>query len=115
MHLMRTDACRCAMMTYNSHHSHGWSSHVEAKPTHTDEWSVASAKANLSEVISRAQQAPQTITRNGKASVVIVSIEEWQHKSARKGSLASFLMQSPLAGAELQLERDSDSGRDIEL
>ena len=85
------------------------------KPTSLDEWTVASAKAHLSEVISRAQESPQTITRNGKASVVIVSVEEWQQKSSRQGSLASFLMQSPLAGAGLELERDSDSGRDLPL
>lgn len=82
-------------------------------PAH--EWTVASAKAHLSEVISRAQQSPQTITRNGKASVVIVSIEEWQHKSQRQGSLASFLAQSSLAGAGLELTRDEDRGRDLPL
>jgi prevent-host-death family protein len=85
------------------------------KPAPTHEWTVASAKAHLSEVITRAQEAPQTITRNGKASVVIVSVEEWQQKSSRQGSLASFLMASPLAGAGLQLERDSDPGRDVSL
>lgn len=85
------------------------------KPTSLDEWTVASAKAHLSEVISRAQESPQTITRNGKASVVIVSVEEWQQKSSRQGSLASFLMQSPLASAGLELERDADSGRDLPL
>lgn len=30
-------------------------------------------------------------------------------------SLSEFLMQSPLAGSELNLERDRDSGRDIDL
>lgn len=85
------------------------------KPATPHEWTVASAKAHLSEVISRAQEAPQTITRNGKASVVIVSVEEWQQKSSRQGSLASFLMQSPLAGAGLDLQRDDDSSRDLPL
>jgi len=83
------------------------------KPVPVDEWTVASAKAHLSEVITRAQESPQTITRNGRASVVIVSVEEWQQKSSRQGSLASFLMQSPLAGAGLDLERDP--GRDLAL
>ena len=82
-------------------------------PAH--EWTVASAKAHLSEVIARAKDTPQTITRNGKASVVIVSVEEWEQKSRRQGSLANFLAQSPLAGAGLELERDVDSGRDISL
>ena len=85
------------------------------KSAPVDEWTVASAKAHLSEVISRAQESPQTITRNGKASVVIVSVEEWLQKSSRQGSLASFLMQSPLAGAALEIDRDTDPGRDIAL
>ncbi|WP_064712936.1 type II toxin-antitoxin system Phd/YefM family antitoxin [Rhizobium bangladeshense] len=78
-------------------------------------WTVASAKAKLSEVIERAQSAPQTITRNGKPSVVVVSAEEWQRKIARKGTLAEFLMESPLRGADLDLERQRDEPRDSGL
>jgi prevent-host-death family protein len=86
-------------------------------PSSHDEksWTVAGAKAKLSEVIDRAQSAPQTITRNGKPSVVVVSAEEWQRKTARKGSLAEFLMESPLRGADLDLERQSDEPRDLLL
>jgi len=78
-------------------------------------WTVASAKAKLSEVIERAQSAPQTITRNGKPSVVVVSADEWQRKTARKGSLAAFLMESPLRGADLDLDRQRDEPRDLSL
>jgi prevent-host-death family protein len=76
-------------------------------------WTVAGAKARLSEVIERAQSAPQTITRNGKPSVVVVSAEEWQRKTVRKGTLAEFLMGSPLRGADLELERQRDEPRDL--
>jgi prevent-host-death family protein len=89
-----------------------------SEPKHQAEpWTVASAKAHLSEVIARAQTEPQTITRNGRPSVVIVSVEEWQRKSSRQGSLAAFLMESPLAGAvELAIpDRDQDQGRDVAL
>lgn len=80
-----------------------------------ESWTVAGAKAKLSEVIDRAQFAPQTITRNGKPSVVVVSAEEWQRKTARKGTLAEFLMESPLRGADLDLERQRDEPRDPAL
>ncbi|KKB86839.1 prevent-host-death protein [Devosia limi DSM 17137] len=80
-----------------------------------DAWTVANAKARLSEVIERAQNEPQTITRNGRPSVVVVSVEEWNRKSARKGSLAAFLLGSPLAGSELAVGRVSDEPRDIGL
>ncbi len=66
-------------------------------------------------MIDRAQNQPQTITRNGRPSVVVVSVEEWSRKTARKGSLATFLLNSPLAGAELQVDRDKDAPRDLPL
>lgn len=78
-------------------------------------WTVASAKARLSEVIDRAQASPQTITRNGKASVVVVSAEEWERKTVRKGTLAEFLLDSPLRGLDLDVERLRDEPRDLSL
>jgi prevent-host-death family protein len=84
-------------------------------PKDVAKWTVAGAKARLSEVIERAQSAPQTITRNGKPSVVVVSAEEWQRKTARKGTLAEFLLESPLRGAYLDSERLRDQPRDLPL
>ena len=78
-------------------------------------WTVANAKARLSEVIERAQSEPQLITRNGTPSVVMVSIEEWNRKTIRKGSLAQFLMASPLAGSDVETERHDESPRDLAL
>ena len=78
-------------------------------------WTLAGAKARLSEVVDRAQARPQTITRNGKPSAVIVSAEEWARKTLRKGSLAEFLLASPLRGADLELERQNDAARDLKL
>ena len=88
-----------------------------AKRSETDHdvWSVADAKARLSEVIDRAQGGPQVITRNGKPSAIVVSVDEWARKTARKGTLAEFLLNSPLRGAELDLERLSDDPRDLEF
>lgn len=78
-------------------------------------WTVALAKAKLSEVIQRAQSEPQTITRNGQPSVVVVSAEEWQRKTERKGTLAEFLIDSPLRGTDLDLDRLRDEPRDLSL
>ena len=81
----------------------------------SDAWTVAKAKARLSEVIERAQNAPQTITRNGTPSVVIVSVEEWNRKSKRVGSLAQFLLDSPLSARQLDDDRLKDDARPLEL
>jgi len=55
----------------------------------TQVWTVAEAKAKFSEVIDRAQSdGPQTITRNGRTTAVVVAAEEWERKTRRKGNLA---------------------------
>ena len=78
-------------------------------------WTLAGAKARLSELVDRAQAGPQLITRNGKPSAVVVSVEEWARKTARRGTLAEFLLASPLAGADLDIARKHDTPRDVEL
>ena len=83
-------------------------------PARSGSWTVADAKARLSEVIERAQTDPQIITRHGKPSAVIVSAEEWARKTVRKGTLAEFLLASPLREADLDLERVRDQPRDVE-
>jgi prevent-host-death family protein len=86
-----------------------------SSPSPGSTWTLAGAKARLSEVVDRAQAGPQTITRNGKPSAVIVSAEEWARKTVRKGTLAEFLLASPLRGADLELERQRDTPRDVTL
>ena len=78
-------------------------------------WTLANAKARLSEVVDRAQVGPQFITRNGKPSAVIFSAEEWARKTVRKGTLAEFLLASPLCGADIEVERQHDTPRDHTL
>lgn len=77
-----------------------------------DTWTLANAKARLSEVIDRAQAGPQVITRHGKPNAVVVSADEWARKTARNGTLAEFLLGSPLRGANLELERVQNAPRD---
>ena len=79
-------------------------------------WTLANAKARLSEVVEKAsREGPQTITRNGKATAVVVSFEEWSRKTSRKGTLAEFLLASPLRGADLDLDRIPGKPRELDL
>jgi prevent-host-death family protein len=79
-------------------------------------WAVAAAKAHLSEVLDRVvTQGPQTITRNGRNVAVIVSVEEWERKTKRKGNLAEFFAASPLRNSGLRIERANDTPRDLDL
>ena len=78
-------------------------------------WSIATAKARLSEVIERARTGPQVITRNGKPTAVVVTTEEWERRTRRRETLADFLLRSPLRGVELDLDRLKDRPEDLDL
>ena len=79
-------------------------------------WAVAEAKARFSEMIDRAlSDGPQTITRKGKRTAVVVSADEWQRKSRRKGNLAEFFLNSPLRNSGIKIERIKSRPRPVEL
>lgn len=85
-------------------------------PAPAPNWTVADAKARFSEVIEKAhEEGPQTITKNGRPTAVMVSIEEWEKKAHRSGSLAEFLLASPLRNAELDVDRAPDAPRELGL
>jgi prevent-host-death family protein len=67
-------------------------------------------------MIDRAlSDGPQTITRNGRKTVIVVSAEEWERRARRRGSLADFFASSPLRDSGLDIERSPDEARDIGL
>jgi prevent-host-death family protein len=78
-------------------------------------WTVTEAKAKFSEVIEKAKEAPQEVTRHGKPAVFIVSAEEWEKRTQRKGSLAEFLLNSPLAGSGIDIRRVRSGPRKVEF
>ena len=80
------------------------------------QWTVAEAKAKFSEVLDRAHsRGPQSITRHGQLTAVIVAAEEWERKTRRVGNLAEFFAASPLRDSNLQLQRVQDSPRELDL
>jgi prevent-host-death family protein len=82
----------------------------------TATWSVAKAKAKLSEVIARAEsKGPQTVTRHGREVAVIVSPEEWERRTKRKGTIVDFFARSPLRGSGLVVTRVKDGPRPVNL
>lgn len=79
-------------------------------------WTVANAKARFSELIDKAKsEGPQMVTRNGKPAAVLVSVEEWEKKTARKGTLTEFFRNSPLYDSGIELERLDHPPRKIDL
>ena len=82
-------------------------------------WQLQTAKARFSELFRNARsEGPQLITRQGKEGVVMIAEEQYEQlvgRSQQPKSLAQFFRESPLVGAELDLERDKDEGREIDL
>jgi antitoxin Phd len=83
------------------------------------QWQLQVAKARFSELFRRARsEGPQLITRQGKECVVMISDEQYERlvgKAHQPINLLQFFRESPLVGVDLDLERDKDEGRDIEL
>jgi prevent-host-death family protein len=86
-----------------------------AKPL-AKQWAVAEAKARFSELIDRAMEVgPQTITRKGKKAVVVVSADEWERRTKRKGTLVEFFANSPLRNSGIKFGRIRGGMREIDL
>ena len=79
-------------------------------------WKLQDAKNRFSEVVQKALKAgPQIVTLRGRETAVILSVEEYRRLARPKTGLVEFLRSSPLADIELDLERDRDTGREIDL
>ena len=78
------------------------------------EWQLQEAKAKFSELVQKAiDEGPQTVTRRGKPSVVVLSAEQFDLMEKRQISLKDLLQSAPWH--ELEIERDKSYPREIEL
>ena len=80
------------------------------------EWKLQDAKSRFSELFDRAlTEGAQVVSRRGKQKVVVLAKEEYDRLTRPRGSLSEFLLSSPLAGSELNLERLKDLPRSTEI
>ncbi|GAP09648.1 prevent-host-death family protein [Bellilinea caldifistulae] len=79
-------------------------------------WQLQEAKSRFSELVERTlRNGAQIVTRRGKKVVVVLSYEEYRRLTNPQRNLAQFLLQSPLAGSELKIERDQSLPREVDL
>lgn len=79
-------------------------------------WQLQDAKNRFSELVEKAiATGPQTVTKRGVEAVVVLSFDEYKKLTKPKSSLIDFIKNSPLQGVELDLERDKDLPREVEL
>ncbi|WP_206171055.1 type II toxin-antitoxin system Phd/YefM family antitoxin [Phragmitibacter flavus] len=76
-------------------------------------WQLQKAKNQLSELVDLAlSEGPQTITRHGRPTVVVIAADEY-NRQTKKEKLSSILRDCPAKG--WNLTRDKDTGRTIHL
>ena len=79
-------------------------------------WQLQEAKNKFSKLVEKAQQeGPQFVTKHGKESVVVLSVEEYRKMVEPKSDLFQFMQASPLSKTSIDFERDKSLSRDIEL
>lgn len=79
-------------------------------------WKLEDAKARFSEMVRHArEQGPQRVTVRGHDAVVVMSVEEFERLVPEKprSPFVQFMESLHLGG--LDLDREVDRGRDVEL
>jgi antitoxin Phd len=81
-----------------------------------ERWPLQDAKNRFSELVDTVlKTGPQVVTRRGVDTVVVIPAATYRSLTLPTGSLAQFLANSPLRGARLDLSRDPDIGRGVDL
>jgi len=73
-------------------------------------WSIAAAKAELSNVVRRAQREPQVLENRGEPVAVLVGIEEYRRTSEREATAGRWR-----AFLDLTAELRADGGLEIDI
>ena len=81
------------------------------------EWQLQEAKNKLSQLIKEATSGDaQVVTVHGKPAVVVVSAEEYARLTRpRRGKLSAALLRPDIAADDLDITRNRDAGREIDL
>lgn len=79
-------------------------------------WKLEDAKARFSEVVRRARsEGPQRVTVRGKDAVVVISADELALLLPREPRPGFVDFMESLYVEDLDLSREPDRGRDVEL
>lgn len=79
-------------------------------------WKLEDAKARFSEVVRHArEQGPQRVSVRGHDAVVVMSVEEFERLAPEKPRAPFVQFMESLYLGDLDLDREPDHGRDVEL
>ena len=82
-----------------------------------ESWKLEDAKARLSEVVRRAATAgPQLVTVRGKEAAVILAPEQYEQLLPKpKGHVPLIRFLKDLGLSRIDVEREEDTGRNVDL
>ncbi len=87
-----------------------------ARRAATGRWKLEDAKARFSEVVRHAREdGPQRVTVRGQDAVVVMSVEAFDRLVPEKPRVPFVQFMESLHLGGLDLEREMDRGRDVEL
>jgi antitoxin Phd len=79
-------------------------------------WQLQEAKNKFSKLVEKARyEGPQFVTKHGRETVVVLSVEEYRNIVRPKSNLVQFIQASPLSKTSINTERDKSAARDIEI
>lgn len=79
-------------------------------------WQVQEAKQRFSEVLRAAETGePQIVTKHGEEVAVVIDIAEYRRLRGESVSFMDYLRAEPYVDADLDVERQRDLPRDIDL
>lgn len=82
----------------------------------TNRWQLQEAKNKFSSLVDKATKSgPQVVTKHGEEAVVVISAAEYNELLKPQFNLVQFFQQSPLATNDLDLERNKELPREIDL
>ena len=78
-------------------------------------WQIQEAKVRFSQLIEWAySKGPQIITRHGRERAVVLSVDDYRALQAHRPDFKAWLLGGPKLD-EFTVERESDTGRAVEL
>jgi len=79
-------------------------------------WKLETAKARLSEVVRQAkEEGPQTITVRGAGAAVVLSVDDYRRLTEPAGGETWVERFRRAFTGDIDLVRDDDRGRDLDL
>lgn len=79
-------------------------------------WKLQEAKAQFSRVVENALKiGPQYVTRRGTKAVVVLSARDYEDLVSTKPSFKTFLLNCPKIEGGLDVKRERDVPRSVEL